>query len=57
MQHLIDKASSDASFSFEDAFPKVSLSAEKLKIIINASDSKENENNCDVTGWMLASYV
>ena len=34
MQHLIDKASSDASFSFEDAFPKVSLSAEKLKIFI-----------------------
>ena len=50
LQNLIEKASSTASFSFEDAFPKVSLPAEKLKLFINPSDSKKNENNVDVTG-------
>ena len=43
------------TFSSEDAFPKVSLPAEKPKLFINVSDSKENENNVDVTGWMLTS--
>ena len=38
------------TFSSEDAFPKVSLPAEKPKLFINVSDSKENENNVDVTG-------
>ena len=44
LQNPIYKAGSTTSFSSEDAFPKVSLSAEKLNIFINVSDSKENEN-------------
>ena len=50
LQHQIDKAGSTTSFSSEDAFHKVSLPAEKLKLFINVSDSKKNENNVDVTG-------
>ena len=38
------------SFSSEDAFPKVSLSAEKLKLFVNINDSKENKNNVNFTG-------
>ena len=38
------------SFSSEDAFPSVSLPAEKLKPFINDSDSKQNKSNVDVTG-------
>ena len=34
LQHPIDKADSKTSFSSEDAFPKVSLSAEKLKLFM-----------------------
>ena len=34
-QHPIDKAGSTTSFSSEDAFPEVSLPAEKLKLLIN----------------------
>ena len=30
---------------------------EKLKLFIDVSDSKENEHNVDVTGWVLTSYV
>ena len=33
------------------------LSAKKLKLFITDSDSKENENYVDVTGWMLTSYA
>ena len=44
LQDLIYKAGSTTSFSSEDAFPKVSLPAEKLKAFIGVSDSKENEN-------------
>ena len=50
LQDLIYKAGSTTSFSSEDAFPKVSLPAEKLKVFVGVSDSKENENNVDVTG-------
>ena len=32
-------------------FPK------ELKLFINDSDSKENENKVDATGWMLTIYV
>ena len=32
------------------------LSAKKLKHFVNDSDSKENGNNFDATGWMLPSY-
>ena len=49
-QHPIDKAGSTNSFNSEDAFAKVSLCAEKLKLFINFSDSKENENNVDAAG-------
>ena len=40
LQHPIDKAGSTPStlFSSEDAFPMVSLLAEKLKLFINLSD-------------------
>ena len=31
-------------------FLVLSLSAEKLKLFINESDSEESENNCNVTG-------
>ena len=55
LQNPIYKAGSTTSFSSEDAFPKVSLSAEKLNIFINVSDSKENEN-IYVTGWMLTTF-
>ena len=50
LRHSIDKAGSATSFSSEDAFPSVSLSAKKLKFFISDSDIKENENNADVTG-------
>ena len=50
LQHSIAKAGSTTSFSSENAFSKIRLSAEKLNIFINVSDSKENENNVDVTG-------
>ena len=50
LQHPIGKAGSATSFNFEDFFPSVSLSAKKLKLFLNDSDSKENENNVDVTG-------
>ena len=42
LQYLIDKAVSATSCSSEDAFPSVSLSAKKLKLFINDSNSKEN---------------
>ena len=57
LQHPIDEAGSTNSFSSEDASPKVSLPAKKLKPFINDSDSKENENNVVVTGWTLTSCV
>ena len=57
LQHPIGKAGSATSFNFEDFFPSVSLSAKKLKLFLIDSDSKENENNVDVTGWMLTIYV
>ena len=50
LQHPIAKAGSTTSFSSENAFSKIRLSAEKLNIFINVSDSKGNENNVDVTG-------
>ena len=31
----------------------VRLSTEKLKLFINVSDSKKNENSVDVTEWIL----
>ena len=34
-----------------------SLSAKKLKLLLNDSDSEKNDDNVDVTGWMLTSYV
>ena len=34
-----------------------SLSAKKLKLLLNDSGSKKNDDNVDVTGWMLTSYV
>ena len=49
LQHPIDKACSTTSFSSEDTFPSVNLSAKILKPFINDSDSKGNENNVDVT--------
>ena len=56
LQNSIDKAGSTTLFSSEGAFSKVGLSTEKLNILINVSDGKENENNVDVTGWMLTSF-
>ena len=50
LQHPIDKAGSTTSFSSENTFSSVNLSAEKLKSFINDSDNKENENNIDTTG-------
>ena len=51
LKYPIEKPCSTISFSSEDAFPNDSLSAEKLKIYINVSDSKQNdENNVTVTG-------
>ena len=41
-RHLIDKAASTTSFRSEDSFPSVSLSAEKVKLFMNDSDSKGN---------------
>ena len=49
LRHLIDKAGFTTSLISEDAFPSVRLSAKKPKLLINDSDSKENENNVDVT--------
>ena len=40
LKYPIEKPCSTISFSSEDAFPNDSLSAEKLKIYINVSDSK-----------------
>ena len=34
-----------------------SLSAKKLKLLLNDSGSEKNDDNIDVTGWMLTSYV
>ena len=34
-----------------------SLSAKKLKLLLNDSGSEKNDDNVDVTGWMLTSYV
>ena len=56
-RHPIDQADSTTSVSSKDASPNVSLSAKKLKLFINDGDGKENENNVDVTGLMLTSYV
>ena len=50
LRHPFDKAGSTMSFSSEDAFPSVSLSAKNPKLFIDDSDSKENENNVDITG-------
>ena len=50
LRHPFDKAGSTISFSSEDAFPSVSLSAKNPKLFIDDSDSKENENNVDITG-------
>ena len=52
LRHPIDKAGSITSFSSKEAFPKISLSSKKVKRFIDGNDSKENENNVDVTGWM-----
>ena len=49
LRHPIDKVGSITSFSSENVFPNVSLSAKKLKLFINANFSKENENNVDAT--------
>ena len=43
LHHPIEKAGSATLFSYEDAFPSVSLSVKKL--FINDSDSRWNENN------------
>ena len=50
LQHPIDSAGSTTLFSSDPAFPSVSLSAKKLKLFVNDSDSKENENKANVTG-------
>ena len=62
LQHPINKAcstklvhrsyivASTTSFSSDYAFPNVNIFAKKLKLLINDSDSKENENNVNVTG-------
>ena len=50
LRHPLDKVGSTLSFSSEDAFPSVSLSAKNPKRFIDDSDSKENENNVDITG-------
>ena len=34
-----------------------SLSAKKPKLLLNDSGSEKNDDNVDVTGWMLTSYV
>ena len=47
--YLIDKAGSATSLSPEDAFPSVILFVKKLKLFINDSNSKENENSVGVT--------
>ena len=57
LQHLDVKATSATSFSSEEALPSVSLSAKKMKPLNNDSDCKQNENNVDVTGWILTSYL
>ena len=50
LQHPIDKAGSINSFISEDVLPRVTFPAEKLKLFISVSDSKENENALDVAG-------
>ena len=45
LRYQIGKAGSATSFSSEDAFPNVILSAKNLKLFINDSNSKENRNN------------
>ena len=50
LQQPFEKAVSTSSFISEDVFSNISLPVEKLKLIIKASDSKENENNVHVTG-------
>ena len=45
LRYQIGKADSATSFSSEDTFPNVSLSANNLKLFINDSTSKENRNN------------
>ena len=45
LRHPIDKADSTTSFSSENTFPRVSLSAEKLKSFINGNNNKLSENN------------
>ena len=50
LQQPFEKAVSTSSFISEDVFSNISLPFEKLKLIIKASDSKENENNVHVTG-------
>lgn len=50
LRHPMDKVCSTTSFSSEDVFLSVSLSVKKLKFFTNDSDSKNNENNVNVTG-------
>ena len=45
LRHPVDKAGSTTSFSSENTFPRVSLSAEKLKSFINGNNNKLSENN------------
>ena len=46
----IDNAGTTTSFSSDEAFHGVTLSVKKLKLFVSESDSKENENEVDVTG-------
>ena len=39
------KAGSTNSFNFNDAFPSASLFAKKMKLCVNGSYNKENDNN------------
>ena len=54
-RHSTNKASSSVLFSSDNDFPSANLTAKKLKHFINDSHTKENENNVNVTGWMLTS--
>ena len=38
-------------------FPALVYLLEKLKLFTNDNDNKENENNIEVTGLILTSYV